>query len=192
MKEQPETWKRKTSKEIADCRVFKVREDFCERSNDGVEHTFFVVENPDWVNVIALTKDEQVILIKQFRHGTEEVILEIPGGMIDECEEPIIAAARELVEETGFAAREIIPLGKSRPNPAIQNNWIYHFLALDCDKIKDTAFGEHESVVTKLVTLEELDQIIENEEITHSLVIAAFYKFKLKNLNEQIKIKPLM
>ncbi len=63
MKEQPETWKRKTSKEIADCRVFKVRKDFCERSNDGVEHTFFVVENPDWVNVIALTKDEQVKIV---------------------------------------------------------------------------------------------------------------------------------
>jgi len=184
MKDQPETWKRKASKEIADCRVFRVREDFCKCSSDGAEHTFFVVENPDWVNIIALTKDEQVVLIEQFRHGTEEIILEIPGGMIDADEEPIIAAARELVEETGFAAREIIPLGKSRPNPAIQNNWIYHFLALDCQKIKEAAFDEHESVVTKLVALEEIEQLIKNEEITHSLVLAAFYKLKSKTLNE--------
>ncbi len=192
MKERVETWKRKSSKEIADCRVFKVREDFCERTRDRAEHNFFVVENPDWVNVIALTKDEQVVLIEQFRHGTEEIILEIPGGMIDAGEEPIIAAARELVEETGFAAREIIPIGKSRPNPAIQNNWIHHFLALDCEKTKDTAFDEHESIVTKLATLEEVEQLIESGEITHSLVLAAFYKFKLKNLDEQIKKKPLM
>jgi 8-oxo-dGTP pyrophosphatase MutT (NUDIX family) len=187
MKDKPETWKRKASEEIADCRVFKVRKDFCERTSDRIEHTFFVVENPDWVNVIALTKDEQVVLIEQFRHGTEEIIWEIPGGMIDAGEEPIIAAARELVEETGFAAREIIPLGKSRPNPAIQNNWIYHFLALDCEKIKDTAFDEHESIFSKLVALEEIEPLIENGDITHSLVLAAFYKLKVKNLNEQIR-----
>jgi 8-oxo-dGTP pyrophosphatase MutT (NUDIX family) len=180
MKEQPEIWKRKQSVEIADCRVFKVRKDFCTRPGDNAEHTFFVVENPDWVNVIALTKNEQVVLIEQFRHGTEEVILEIPGGMIDEGEEPIIAAARELVEETGFAAREIIPLGKSRPNPAIQNNWIYHFLALDCEKTSDTAFDEHESVVTKLAPIDEVEELIENGNITHSLVLAAFYKFALR------------
>lgn len=192
MKDKPEIWKRKTSKEIADCRVFKVREDFCERASDNTGNTFFVVENPDWVNVIALTKDEQVLLIEQFRHGTEEIILEIPGGIIDAGEEPIIAAARELVEETGFAAREIIPLGKSRPNPAIQNNWIYHFLALDCEKLKDTSFDEHENAVTKLVALEEIEELIENEKITHSLVLAAFYKSKLKNLNLLINAKPLM
>jgi len=107
--------------------------------------------------------------------------------MIDAGEEPIIAAARELVEETGFAAREIIPLGKSRPNPAIQNNWIYHFLALDCEKIKDTAFDEHESIFSKLVALEEIEPLIENGDITHSLVLAAFYKLKVKNLNEQFR-----
>lgn len=191
MKEKIETWKRKTSKEIADCRVFRVREDFCERTSDKVGHSFFVVENPDWVNVIALTKRNQVILIEQFRHGTEEITLEIPGGMIDAGEEPIIAAARELVEETGFAGREIIPMGKSRPNPALQNNWIYHFLALDCEKTKDASFDEHESVVTKLIALEEIEKLIEKEEITHSLVLAAFYKFRVKNLNKQINEKPL-
>ena len=184
MNNQPETWKRERSEEVADARVFKVRRDFSARESDNLEHTFFVIENPDWVNVVALTKENEVILIQQYRHGAEEIVLEIPGGMVDNNERAEVCAARELLEETGYAPREMISLGKSRPNPAIQNNWIYHFLALDCDKIKDTAFDEHENIVTKLVSLKEIEQLIESGEITHSLVLAAFYKFMLKSSNQ--------
>lgn len=178
MNTKPDVWKRKASKMIADCRVFKVREDFSERETDGLKHSFFVIENPDWVNVIALNAENQVILIEQFRHGTDEIILEIPGGMIDDGEAPETAARRELLEETGFTSDEFVYLGKSRPNPAIQNNWIYHFAALSCEQIQDTDFDEHESVVTKLISLDEIPAMIENEQITHSLVLAAFYKFQ--------------
>jgi 8-oxo-dGTP pyrophosphatase MutT (NUDIX family) len=179
MKEQPEIWKRRASKEIADCRVFQVREDFCQRSSDDAEHNFFVIESPDWVNIIAFTNDEKVIFIEQFRHGTEEITLELPGGMIDQDEEPVIAAARELVEETGYEASEIISLGKSRPNPATQDNWIHHFLARKCEKTQSTAFDEHESIKTKLIAYEQVNELIETEKITHSLVLAAFCKFEL-------------
>ena len=175
MNDQPDTWTRKHSKEVADCRVFKVREDFCERASDGAEHTFFVIECPDWVNVIALTKENEVVLIEQYRQGSEEITLEIPGGMIDDDEEMENAARRELLEETGFEAGEFINLGKSRPNPAIQNNWMHHYLALDCEKTRETAFDEHESVVNKLVPLAEIKNLIERGEITHSLVHAGFY-----------------
>jgi ADP-ribose pyrophosphatase len=184
MNTQPEVWKRKTSKNIADCRVFRVREDFCERESDNLEHSFYVIESPDWVNVIAIDAENRAVLIEQFRHGTEEIILEIPGGIIDEGEAPLAAARRELLEETGYASDEYIYLGKSRPNPAIQNNWMYHFAALNCRKIQETAFDEHESVVAKLVSLDEIPQLIESERITHSLVLAGFYKLNLhlKNL----------
>lgn len=190
MNDKPKTWKRKKSNEIADCRVFKVREDFSAQSGENTEHNFFVIENPDWVNIIALTRNQEVVLIEQFRHGTEEIVLEIPGGIVDEGEEPIIAAERELIEETGFAAREIVPLGKSRPNPALQNNWIYHFLALDCDRKQDTSFDLHESIVSKLVKLDDVNDLIENEKITHSLVLAAFCKLHTKKLSETISEKP--
>ena len=183
MNAKPEVWKRKSSKQLADCRVFKVREDFCERESDNLEHSFFVIENPDWVNVIALDAENRTILIEQFRHGTEEIILEIPGGMIDEGEAPEAAARRELLEETGFASDEFVYLGKSRPNPAIQNNWIYFFAALNCRKIQATAFDEHESVVTKLVPLDEIPNLIASEQITHSLVLAGFYKLDLARNN---------
>ncbi|MDQ3800063.1 MAG: NUDIX hydrolase [Acidobacteriota bacterium] len=180
MSTKPEVWMRKTSKTVADCRVFRVREDFCERESDKLEHSFFVIENPDWVNVIALDALNQVVLIEQFRYGTEEIVLEIPGGIIDAGEAPETAARRELLEETGYASDEFIYLGKSRPNPAIQNNWIYHFAALNCRKIQETAFDEHESVVAQLVSLDEIPRLIESEQITHSLVLAAFYKLMLK------------
>ena len=187
MLEKPDTWKKNSSRQIADCRVFKVREDICERQNDRKEGTFFVVENPDWVNVIGLTKDEQVVLIEQFRHGTEEIILEIPGGMIDGDENPETAAKRELLEETGFTSPKFIYLGKSHPNPAIQNNLIYHFLAVDCEKTGETAFDEHESVITKMIPLKKIVNLIKEEKITHSLVLAAFYKFEmLGGYNQQV------
>ena len=185
MNEKPDTWTRKHSKTVADCRVFKVREDFCERDSDKSEATFFVIENPHWVNVIALTKDEKVVLIEQFRHGSEEIILEIPGGLIDGDEDTATAAKRELVEETGYSSDEMVYLGKSRPNPAIQNNWIYHYAAMNCEKTADTSFDEHESVVTKLISLAEIPGLIESERITHSLVLAAFYKFDALNKKER-------
>ena len=183
MIEQPETWTRTKTKEIADCRVFKVREDFCRRETDDAEHNFFVIESPDWVNVVALTKKKAVILIEQFRHGTQEITLEIPGGMVDGRENPETAARRELAEETGYESDEFIFLGKSRPNPAIQTNWMYHYLALNCEKTQETAFDEHESLITKVVSLAEIEKLIKGGEITHSLAISGFYYF---NLHEKL------
>ena len=185
MSDKADSWKRVSSKKIADCRVFKVREDFCERESDGARHSFFVLENPDWVNVIALTKDKKIVLIEQFRYGTEEIILEIPGGMVDEGEEAETAARRELLEETGFSSDKFVFLGKSHPNPAIQNNLIYHYLALDCEKTSETSFDEHESVVAQLVAAEEIPNLMKSEKITHSLVLAAFYKFEIWKNNHE-------
>lgn len=186
MSEKVETWKRISSEEIADCRVFKVREDLCERVSDEKRSTFFVIENPDWVNIIALTKADEVVLIEQFRHGSEEIILEIPGGMVDENESAESAARRELLEETGYSPGEFILLGKSEPNPAIQNNTIYHFLALDCEKTREPAFDEHESLATKLVSIGEIKKLILNGKIAHSLVLAAFAIFSLRRYDDKI------
>jgi ADP-ribose pyrophosphatase len=175
MSDKPEIWTAASSREIADCRVFKVREDTSRRESDGIESTFFVVENPDWANIVAVTKDLEVVLIEQFRHGTASMVLEIPGGMADEREDPKVAAARELIEETGYAPGRMIAIGRSFPNPAIQNNIIHHFLALDCEKTADVAFDDHESIVTRLVPLSELENLVHNGEITHSLAITAIF-----------------
>lgn len=180
MDSSPATWERIESKQIADCRVFRVREDLSRRS-DGANGKFFVLENPDWVNIIAVTKNEEIVMIEQFRHGTQNVILEIPGGMVDEGESPETAAKRELLEETGYSSENWVLLGRSHPNPAIQNNKIYHYLALDCEKECDVSFDEHEDIITKLLPLVDAPHEISQGRISHSLVLAAFYFFEIYN-----------
>jgi 8-oxo-dGTP pyrophosphatase MutT (NUDIX family) len=175
MNHEAENWETVQSKEIADCRVFKVREDLSR--NGDKTGKFYIIENPDWVNVIAVTKDAGLVLIEQFRHGIGEVVLEIPGGMIDGDELPETAARRELLEETGYSAAEFIFLGKSRPNPAINNNWLYHFAAFNAEKTEDVKFDDHESVVTKIYPLSAVPELIKSGAITHSLVLAAFQYF---------------
>jgi 8-oxo-dGTP pyrophosphatase MutT (NUDIX family) len=181
MSDKPDSWRRLSSKEKADCRVFRVGEYLCERETDGKQGNFFVIESPDWVNIIALTPEKETVLIEQYRYGTEEIILEIPGGIIDSGESAEAAAKRELLEETGYSAEKWVFLGRSRPNPAIQNNSVFHYLALDCEKTAETAFDEHESVTTRLTPQAEIGDLIAGGEITHSLVVSAFYYLHLHN-----------
>ena len=82
-------WKIRSSELVADCRVFRVRSDHCVRERDGVETDFFVIGSPDWVNIIATTASGEHVMIRQFRHGKQEVKLELPGGLIDPGEEPL-------------------------------------------------------------------------------------------------------
>lgn len=175
MPERPDRWKIVSSRELADCRVFKVREDLSERDSDAMRAPFYVVESPDWVNIAAVTTTREMILIEQFRHGAGSVILEVPGGMVDTGEDHREAAMRELREETGFTAGRMIAIGSSHPNPAIQNNSIHHFLALECERTEAVAFDEHESIRTRLVPLHEVEDLVHNGELTHSLAITALY-----------------
>lgn len=180
MTDKIETWKIQRSEQVADCKIFRVRRDYSVRNSDGAEFPFYCLENGDWVNVIPVTTSGELVMIEQYRHGVEGVTLEIPGGMVDEGEDAKFAANRELVEETGYVPKDTILLGKSHPNPAIQNNWVYHYLAIDCEKHHEPEFDATESVFTRLVPLKDIQTLISEGKITHSLVIAAFYWFSLR------------
>lgn len=180
MTKKIETWKIKKSEIVADCKVFSVQRNHSVRESDGAEFPFYRLQNTDWVNIIPITKTGEVVLIEQYRHGIEEITLEIPGGMVDEGEDAEVAAVRELVEETGYQPKETVFLGKCHPNPAIQGNWVYHYLAIDCEKHHEPEFDATESVHTTLVPLEDIQKLITGGKITHSLVIAAFYWFSLQ------------
>ncbi|MGB9178130.1 MAG: NUDIX hydrolase [Pyrinomonadaceae bacterium] len=172
---RPDPWQRKRSEQIADCRVFQVRRDVSANPRDGFEHDFYVIEAPDWINIIPLTADDEVVMIEQYRHGTEEITLEIPGGMVDAGEMPFEAAAREMFEETGYAGSEIIALGKTRPNPAIQNNWIHTFLARNVSFRQEPVFESTEHTCVRLVPLADVPALIAGGTITHALVVMGFY-----------------
>jgi 8-oxo-dGTP pyrophosphatase MutT (NUDIX family) len=141
----------------------------------GKEHDFYLIDSPDWVNVIPLTTDGKVILVKQYRFGTKEFSLEIPGGMIDEGDTPARAASRELLEETGYAGDEPILLGIVHPNPAIHTNRCYTYLIKNVAYQNSPKQDATEDIEVQRPHLSEIPRLIREEKITHALVITAFY-----------------
>ncbi len=173
-------WERLADRQIADCRVFTVHEKTMRPPDGAAGHPFFVLSPRDWVNVIPLTPEGEVVLIEQFRHGTETVTLEIPGGMVDpEDASPIVAARRELIEETGYDAEDYLILGVNHPNPAIQDNRCTTILARNALKTSATAFDTHEDIAVRLVPRTDLDRLVADGSITHALVIVAFHWLSL-------------
>jgi ADP-ribose pyrophosphatase len=177
--EETPVWQLVRSEYLARCRIFNVRRDLSLDPRDARQHDFYVLEAPDWINVIPLTSDGQVVMIEQYRHGSGQVTLEIPGGMVDEGESPRDTAARELLEETGYQARTVSLLGETRPNPAIQNNWLHTFVAEDCIFYETPQFEGSEHTAVRLVDLDEVPLLIAGGTIDHALVIVAFHHFCL-------------
>ncbi len=136
---QVKPWKRIDSRQLADCRVFTVSESIsvCPRTNN--EHSFYFIDSADWVNIVPITTSGEVVFIRQFRHGSEKITLEIPGGMVDPGEDPGIAAVRECLEETGFEAGRAESLGVLNPNPAIFPNRLHTYVARDCRLVAEIA-----------------------------------------------------
>jgi ADP-ribose pyrophosphatase len=183
--QQAERWHRVSSKTLMQCPMFSVKEN--QFARDGTEKSvpFYIVEVPDWVNVIALTDKSEVVLIEQYRQGIEEMIIEIPSGVIDKGEDPRSAAKRELLEETGYEATEWKLLATTQPNPALHNNRVHHFLATGARRVSEPELDENESLQTVVKGLEDTEQLIDNGTIAQSMVVAAFYYFnRLNRKNE--------
>jgi 8-oxo-dGTP pyrophosphatase MutT (NUDIX family) len=165
----------------ADYRVFSVSALECERDEGGAPHTFFRIDSVDWANVIPVTTSGELVMIRQFRHGAAKVTLEIPGGMVDPGESPADAAARELLEETGYRAGRIVALGSVSPNPALFGNRLHSFLAEGCEKVADVANDHAEETVVELVARADVRRLLAQGAIDHALVMAAFHFWSLRD-----------
>jgi ADP-ribose diphosphatase len=173
----PLVWQIVQSEHTADYHVFRTRVDTARSPRSGDLHQFVVLDTPDWVNIVALTPEDRVILVRQFRHGLRSLSLEIPGGMVDPGESAEEAARRELLEETGFSAASWERLGIVHPNPAIQNNRCTTFLALQCERVGEQTLDATEDIDVELVPVFELPQLVSSGQITHALVLNALYWF---------------
>ncbi|MEQ9618534.1 MAG: NUDIX hydrolase [Deltaproteobacteria bacterium] len=174
-------WKVVKSEELDSNRVFATRKDTSVSPVTGKEHEFFIIDAPDWVNVVAVTPGEEIVLIRQYRHGIRSETIEIPGGIVDPGESPVEAAKRELIEETGYTSDEWIKIGEVVPNPAIQNNTCHTFLALSSRKIEEPSFDATEFIETFTAPVSEMSRLVSGGQIDHSLVVAAFHWFYLYN-----------
>lgn len=174
---KPKPWPRISSRIDRSFRIFNLRMDRSVSPRTGEEHDFVVLESTPWVNVIALTDREEVVLIHQYRHGIRDLTLEIPGGLVEDGDGPPAAAKRELMEETGYRSEEWIDLGFVHPNPAIHDNRCHTYLALGAKPDGAQSLDDKEDIAVILKPLDEVPRLIREGAITHSLVICAFWRF---------------
>ena len=169
----PPAWPLIKSEPGADLMLFKVRYDHMENPRNQRVFKRLVLETHNWVNIVAFTKDRQLIVVRQFRFGAGDITTEIPGGVMDPGEEHGDTARRELREETGYTSPSWTYLGHVQPNPAFHDNVCHHWLAEDCELTDELELDAGEDVRVDTLPLDQVRADIASGAIRHSLVITA-------------------
>ena len=175
-------WPKISSRPAGAFRIFSLRTDLKKSPRTGREHEFVVMETANWVNVVAVTPDQLMVLVEQYRHGSDTVELEIPGGLIDPRDAtPEAAGCRELREETGYEGERARVIGRVFSNPAIMTNTTFTILVENCRPTGPVQFDSGEDLITRLAPVSEVAGLVASGKIRHSLIIAALYHFELSN-----------
>lgn len=168
-------WERRARRRVLDTPIFGLDCHTLVSPRTGREHEFWIVDAPDWCNVVPLTDDGQVVMVRQHRHGTDETTLELPGGMVDPGDaSPLEAARRELLEETGYAAGDLVATGVIQPNPAMQTNRCWSYLARGVRLVGSPHLDGGEDIEVVTVPWTSIPERVAKGEIAHALVLVAF------------------
>jgi len=174
----PARWERLGDRLLAATRVFDVRAVGYRHPVRGTEREFVTIVAPDWVNVLAVTPDGRLVLVNQFRFGIDAFSLELPGGVIEAGEDPVVAAQRELREETGYVGTGARSLGWVHPNPALQGNRCHLVLVEEAVCSAPREWDHDEEIVVSAPPVDEVLALARTGRITHSLVVSALYFFE--------------
>jgi ADP-ribose pyrophosphatase len=173
-------WPTVASHQMGDYRIFSIRSDEKTSPRTGKKVDFFVIDCVNWVNVVALTPDRQLVMVEQYRHGSNTVELEIPGGMMDAADsDPVATGLRELREETGYEGNNARVIGKVFSNPAIMSNTCFTVLIENCHPSHPTEFDHGEDITARLIPAADAPALVADGAIKHALVVAALFHFEL-------------
>ncbi len=176
-------WKKLDEKLLIKTPIFEFKSFKLLHGEKHTNHEFYIIDSKDWVNVIPITPDNEIVLIKQYRAGSDEITVEVPGGIMEADEsDPIITARRELEEETGYVAEKYYRIGSVYPNPAFITNKCYYVVAEDVVLQGKINFDPSEYIETLLVPMHEIPEMIKNGAITHAITLNAFLYLHLSGI----------
>jgi 8-oxo-dGTP pyrophosphatase MutT (NUDIX family) len=173
-------WKKLASEKVYSDRWFQARADKCEFPDGRIIEPYYVVELPNWANIFVVTSDEKIVLVRQYRYPVDQVTYELPGGVIDRGEDPKAAAIREMKEETGYHSDEVEFVCQLSPNPAINNNTAYFFLAKNAISGEKKSVDAFEDIDICLFTKEEFLQLLRENKMQHGVQLGPVYEALLR------------
>lgn len=174
----PSRWRRGEARLLQRTRILDLTSVPFHHPRRDVHRDFVIVDAPDWVNVLAHTADDRLVLVNQFRYGIDAFSWEIPGGVIETGEDPVVAGVRELLEETGYAGSSARLLASVHPNPAFLSNRCHLVLVEDCRLVAPPAWDHDEEMEVAAVPVAEVYARARAGGITHSLVLDALLFFE--------------
>lgn len=177
-------WKRLQSRYVVSDRWLSVRADTCQMPNGRIVEPFYVLEYPIWVNVVAFTKNQEVVLVRQYRHGIQRTVLELPAGAMDGADQsPLEAAKRELLEESGYTSEEFIATGIVAPNSGTHNNLTHCFLATNVEQVAEATLDPTEQIEVVLLPMAQVIELIEDSKFLQAQHVSSVF-FALKHLGK--------